>query len=122
MVTKGTRGIVYFCPELRLYRYKCRSYEKTDAEETLGDESDLKFDADELEDVLVAQLATGDERSEAEANFVSYLTGLGRKFPHKIVKFDTGVGPDGKIDVLEPEPFWNEHDKERVQKEAEEEK
>jgi len=115
MASKGTRGIVYFCPDLRLYRYKFRAYDREGGGEKLGDEADYKFDDDELEDMLVALVASGDKDKEAQANFVANITGLARLNPHKIVEFDTG---DNKIEIKEPGPFWQAHDKERAEKEA----
>lgn len=115
MATKGVRGIVYFCPELRLYRYKCRTYEHEDGGLKLGDDADYKFDADELEDMLVALLSSGDKTKEMEARFVADMTGLGRVNPHKVVVFDTG---DNKIEIQEPGPYWEVNDKERAAKEA----
>ena len=120
--SKGTRGIVYFCPELRLYRYAYKTYEKVGGvtdEENIGDEADFKFDGDELEDMVDALVSTGDDLKEAEAKFVAHITGLARLHPHKIVKFDTGID---KIDVEEPDKFWEAHDKERERLEAEAER
>lgn len=115
---KGTRGLIYFCPELRLYRYKTRNYEG----DALGEETDYKFDSDELEDMLVALLASEDPAKVAEAKFVVYMTGLARRDPHKIVIFDTGEpNQDAQIKVTEPGPFWAVHDKEKAAREKAEE-
>ena len=112
---KGTRGIVYFCPELRLYRYRYNAYEQESGKkEELGELVDYKFDTDELEELVVALLATGDTGREAEANFVANITGLARTNPHKIVRFDTG---SDKIEIVEPGPFWDAHDQEKAEKE-----
>lgn len=112
MASKGIKGIVYFCSELRLYRYKYRPYEAGKD----GEDVDYKFDADELEDMLVALLSSNDEARVAEAKFVANMTGLARVNPHKIVEFDTG---DDKIAVKDVGPFWEVHDKEREKEEAE---
>jgi hypothetical protein len=117
MATKGVRGIVYFCPELRLYRYKCRNYDHEDGSLKLGDDADYKFDAEELEDMLVALLSSGDESKMAEARFVASMTGLGRLNPHKVVVFDTG---DNKIEIKEPKDYWEAFDAEKMAKEASE--
>lgn len=115
---KGTRGFIYFCPELRLYRYKCRTYDG----DVLGDETDYKFDSDELEDTLVALLASDDPAKVAEAKFVAHMTGCGRRYPHKIVMFDTGEpNEDQQIKVTEPGMFWAAHDKEKAAREKAEE-
>ncbi len=45
------------------------------------------------------------------------MTGLARVNPHKVVAFDTG---DDKIDIKDPGPFWEAHDKQRAQKEEQE--
>lgn len=115
MASKGIKGFVYFCPDLRLYRYVCRPYETSD-DGTLkpGEEIDYKFDADELEDTLVALLASSEEARVAEAKFIANMTGLARINPHKVVEFDTG---EDKISPGDPKPFWEAHDKVRAEKE-----
>lgn len=118
--SKGIKGIVYFCPELRLYRYKCSSYEKgDDGVLKLGEEVDYKFDADELEDTLTALLTSNEEARVAEAKFIANMTGLARVSPHKVVEFDTG---DDKITPREAGPFWEAHDRERAEKEEAEDR
>jgi hypothetical protein len=120
MASKGTKGFIYFCPELRLYRYKCSSYEAgEDGVPKFGEELDYKFDADELEDTLVALLASGEAPREAEAKFMADMTGLARINPHKVVNFDTGKD---EISPSEPGPFWEANDKARVEKEEAEER
>jgi hypothetical protein len=123
MADKGTRGIVYYCPELRLYRYKYKTYDKAAGEAVEEAEIvDYKFDADELEDTLTAVLASGDEAKEANANFVANITGLARVNPHKIVEFDTGEGDEGKIEIKDPVEFWRANDEERRKREEAEER
>jgi|SRR5579863_2141176 hypothetical protein len=99
-------GMVYFCPELRLYRYKMDD----DAHPEMG--IDSKFDADELEDAIVAQIAAakragGDDR---QARFLANMTGMARVNPHKIVTFDV---ESDKAKVVEPKDYWTKHDAER---------
>lgn len=95
-------GFVYFCPELRLYRYTCK-------DGVPDNDVDYKFDADELEDAIVTQL-TREDGNDGEARFLAHMTGLARVNPHKLVKFDTGTN---KIDVVEPADYWKGHDAER---------
>jgi hypothetical protein len=100
----AVKGFVYYCPELRLYRYKVEGASESES-------ADYKFDADELEDTLVALLVDDkDQTKAAQAKFLANMTGLARVNPHKIVQFDTG---SDKIDVLEPAAFWKKHDEER---------
>ena len=99
-------GMVYFCPELRLYRYKL--------DDSVHPENaiDSKFDADELEDTMVAQLAAAKRAGsdDTQARFLANMTGMARINPHKIVTFDV----DGdKAKILEPAEYWKRHDAER---------
>jgi hypothetical protein len=99
-------GMVYFCPELRLYRYKMDDSVHPEAS------IDSKFDADELEDAIVAQLAAakragGDDR---QAHFLANMTGMARLNPHKIVAFNV---EDDKAKIIEPSEYWKKHDAER---------
>ena len=106
-------GIVYYCPELRLYRYKTSNPSDRDSE------VDYKFDADELEDSLVALLAREpNEEKNAEVKFLANMTGLARVNPHKVVAFDI---ENDKIDVLEAGAYWKKHDVEREELVAAEE-
>lgn len=98
-------GIVYYCPELRLYRYKTTNSADREAD------VDYKFDADELEDSLVALLSREpNEDKNAQAKFLANMTGLARVNPHKIVSFDI---ENDKIDVLDADVYWKKHDAER---------
>lgn len=102
----AVKGMVYFCPELRLYRYK------VDDSEHPENAIDSKFDADELEDAVVAQVAAakrsgGDDR---HARFLANMTGMARVNPHKIVTFDF---EEDKAKILEPAEYWKTHDAER---------
>jgi hypothetical protein len=99
-------GMVYFCPELRLYRYK------VDDSAHPENAIDSKFDSDELEDAIVAQIATakrtgGDDR---QAMFLANMTGMARLNAHKIVAFD--VEKD-KAEIIDPAKYWKKHDAER---------
>lgn len=96
----SVRGTVYYCPDLRLYRYETESSKD-------NEQVDYKFTADELEDALVAILAGNDPHKKAEANFLANMTGLARVNPHKVVSFDTGAD---KIEVLDAEGYWKKHD------------
>lgn len=110
MAEKGFKGFVYYCPELRLYRY---------ALEGEGVEKvDYKFDADDLEDSIVDLLNTTGpdvEQKKAQANFMMNMTGLARINPHKIVRFD---GESDKVEVVDPGPHWKEHDAKRLAEEG----
>jgi hypothetical protein len=117
---KVLRGVVYYCPDLRLYRYQYEVFERVEGKELkkVDDGVDYKFDGDELEDTLVAVLASShDEKAEAEANFTSHVTGLARVNPHKIVEFQAADGEDWKINIRDGKQFWEAHDKEREEKE-----
>lgn len=99
-------GMVYFCPELRLYRYKL--------DDSLHPENalDSKFDADELEDAIVAQIAAA-QRSGGDigqARFLANMTGMARLNAHKVVTFNVD---DDKAVVHEPADYWKKHDAER---------
>lgn len=112
--TMAVTGMVYFCPDLRLYRYK------VDDSAHPENAIDSKFDADELEDAVVAQLAEanrlgGDDRM---ARFLSNMTGMARVNPHKIVTFNV---EDDKAKIVEPADYWKRHDAERDARDARDE-
>jgi len=103
----SVKGMVYYCPELRLYRYK--------ADDSKNSENaiDSKFDADELEDAIVAQLVAAEKaglKNDHQAKFLANMTGLARVNPHKIVTFDD---ESDKIKILDPVEYWKQHDKAR---------
>ena len=107
-------GMVYFCPELRLYHYQISDSGDRD------NDVDYKFNADELEDALVAMLSRADddekkEGSQREAKFMADMTGLARVNPHKIVMLDIDKN---KIEIVEPVDYWKKHDAEREAIEA----
>ena len=105
-------GMVYFCPELRLYRYQISDSQNRD------NDVDYKFDADELEDALVAILSRPEDEKEGshqEAKVMADMTGLARVNPHKIVRLDI---EKNKIEIAEPADFWKKHDAEREALEA----
>jgi hypothetical protein len=99
-------GMVYFCPDLRLYRYKL------DDSEHPENAIDSKFDADELEDAMVAQLAAAKLKGadDSQSRFLASMTGMARINPHKVVTFDV---ENDKAKVVEPAEFWKKHDAER---------
>lgn len=87
------KGTVYYCSDLKLYRFTREAGED-------GEAIDYKFDEDELVATLGTHMANG---ATQEAEFVSWVTGLGRINPHKIVEFE-----DGKIVVRDPKEYWAE--------------
>ena len=101
-------GFVYFCPDLRLYRY------------VVNDDStssiDYKFDEDELENTIASYLAS---EEKLKADVMASVTGLARLHPHKIVKFDE---QSEKFEIVEAKDFWKEHDQKRESEIAEYEK
>jgi hypothetical protein len=99
-------GMVYYCPELRLYRYKID--DSAHPENAI----DSKFDADELEDALVAQIAAAQRSGgdDSQARFLANMTGMARVSAHKIVTFNV---EDDKAVVVEPSEYWKKHDAER---------
>lgn len=104
------KGKVYYCPELRLYRTQVTSDAAKD--------DVAYFDGDELEDLLVAQLASS-EGDETQARFLAQITGLARVNPHKIVAFSTVEGKQElKIEIIEAPDYWKKHDEARDAAEA----
>jgi hypothetical protein len=99
-------GMVYYCPALRLYRYKLD--DSVHPENSI----DSKFDADELEDVMVAQIAAAKRAGgdDSQSRFIASMTGMARINPHKIVTFDV---ENDKANVVEPADYWKKHDAER---------
>ena len=99
-------GMVYYCPELRLYRYKID--DSAHPENAI----DSKFDSDELEDAVVAQIAAAQRagNDDRQARFLANMTGMARVNAHKIVTFNVD---EDKAVVLEPGDYWKKHDAER---------
>lgn len=95
-------GFVYYCPDLRLYRYKISDLTKPKDEQ----ETDLKFDEEDLEISIATYLAHNDD---ANAKFMASMSGLARVNPHKIVAFDV---ESDDITIVEPVEFWKKHDAE----------
>lgn len=96
------KGFVYFCPDLRLYRYKITDFTKPEDQR----ETDLKFDEDDLEISIATYLANDDK---ANADFMAHMSGLARVNPHKIVSFDVEADD---ITIIETADFWKKHDAE----------
>lgn len=64
---------ISYCPHLDLYHYK------------KADGTDYMFDTEQLTKSLEVLMKQGDPR---QAEFMAVLTGLGRRYPHKVVSFD----------------------------------
>lgn len=99
-------GLIRYCPELRLYSYSVKDHDVPDGQ---GD-SELKFDDDELENVIASHLGNG---RKSEAEFMTYVTGLARINPHKFIQIKYGKDDFVIEAVLEPAVHWQRHDAER---------
>jgi hypothetical protein len=93
-------GTVYYCPELRLYRFTMKG-ETTDENDV-----DYKFDEDELIIAIATHMESGEQ---GQADFMSKVTGLGRVNPHKVIMF---TDASDQIQIVEPADYWKKVEKE----------
>jgi hypothetical protein len=86
----GTKSVsiateISYCPHLDIYHYR------------RADGSDYMFNTEQLKLAIEGWAKQGDQR---QAEFMAVLTGLGRRYPHKVVSFDDA----GKCVMRDLEP------------------
>jgi hypothetical protein len=85
---------ISYCPDLDQYHY-VRGNRPAEGQAPAEGEvfEEYYFDTARLEKVIESYGVTGDQKS---AQTMAFLTGLGRRYPHKVLT----INPDGTVEVV----------------------